>query len=568
MARIDPTTVPVTVSLVRLKCIEQEDTEVVFDTQDDEPYVLVMAVDGQRIRVINGIPAPVVAAQLRRIGPIEDFDQGDVKEAPLNALWGLHGAPAPIGNIDRVFFLVALLDNDSAKPSEVEERTVLAQAGLPGLASVAFAREGLDDAARFELFVATARQAMNGTVSGARMAFPDPDDQLGEVQVLRFSDQEQQDVLSLAVPSFERTLTLEGDDAKYELTFSLSVGFTVADRTPIAAHTRDPNHMELWVVDAAGDVRGNYWNGNWHAWYRLRNPAATFPQRAHLAAFGRKSEHMEVLGVSVDGQLRGIWWDGDNWRDWYALGAPAPQGLPPGAPLAACSRFKEHMEVWVVGNDHQVHAIWWDGAHWRDWYALPGASFPPGASLVVHSRNHDHMEIFCIDESGVLRGNWWDGNWQGWYALPTPSPGFGLRPGGNLAVLGRNDDHMELWTVGGDDRLHGIWWDGSWHDWYTLAGPFSFPPGAPLSAITRHDDTMEVMIAGDDNRLHGIWWDGAWQPWYTLGPIPVPRGTPVRAMSRSHRHMEAWCVAPENLPQRGVQGVWWDREWKPFYRLG
>ncbi|PVE24335.1 hypothetical protein DC522_10715 [Microvirga sp. KLBC 81] len=345
--------------------------------------------------------------------------------------------------------------------------------------------------------------------------------------------------------------------------------FTVLDRTPIASHKRHDDHMELWVVDASGTVRGNWWNGAWHEWYSLPNPGVRFPPRGHLAVLGRHEDHMEVFGISEDGVLRHIWWDGSNWQQWGTLGAPAA-GLPPGAPLAVRSRVRDHMEVWVVAADGQVHAIWWDGTNWQGWYALPGATFPAGAPLASHCRHDRHMEIWGIDGTGTLRGNWWNGNWNGWYSLPTPPGGFGLVPGGHLAMLGRYEDHMEVWSIGTDDRLHGVWWHDNWQPWYTLPGPFSFPPGAPLGVLSRNEHYMEVWCVGDDDRLHGVWWNGSWEPWYTVGPMPIPERTPLATLSRNDDHMEVWCVAPDDPRpfMRTVHGVWWNGPWNPFYRLG
>ena len=340
----------------------------------------------------------------------------------------------------------------------------------------------------------------------------------------------------------------------------------VPDRTPIAALRRHDEHMELWVVGGDGVVRGAWFDGMWRTWYQL--PERTFPQRGRLAVLGRHRDHMELFGVGTDGQLHGIWWDG-QWHEWYTLGAPTTAGLPPGAPLAVRSRFRDHMEVWVVAADRQVHGIWWDGSTWQGWYTLPGALFPAGAPLAVHTRHDDHMEIWGVDESGILRGNWWNGSWQGWYPLPTPSGGFSLVPGGNVAMLGRNDDHMEVWSIGGDDQLHGTWWDGDWHDWYTLDGPVSFPPGGPLVALSRNDDHMEVWAVTDADRLQGIWWDGSWHQWYLVDQTAVARGTPLAALSRNDDHMEVWCVAPAGAQPDdvGVQGVWWDGQWHPFFRV-
>lgn len=343
----------------------------------------------------------------------------------------------------------------------------------------------------------------------------------------------------------------------------------VLDKTPIASHKRNDDHMELWLVDAFGVVRGNWWNGDWHDWYSLPN-AVLFPKRGHVAALGRNDDHMEIFAIADDGQLHHNWWDGE-WRGWNSLGAPNIPGVPlaliPGSPLAVRSRFEDHMEVWVVAADGQVWGNWWDG-NWRGWYVLPGAGFPHRASLASHSRNDDHMELWAIDANGTLRGNWWDGAWHDWYQLPTP-PQFHLKAGGYVAMLGRNEDHMELWSVGSDDRLHGIWWDGNWQQWYTLDGPFSFAAGAPLGANSRNEDYMEVWAVGDDNVLHGIWWNGDWQPWYSLGQIQIPRETPLAAVSRNDDHMEVWAAAPIDPAQQDfrVHGVWWNGNWNPFYRL-
>jgi hypothetical protein len=80
---------------------------------------------------------------------------------------------------------------------------------------------------------------------------------------------------------------------------------------------------------------------------------------------------------------------------------------------------------------------------------------------------------------------------------------------------------------------------------------------------------MEVWAVGDDNVLHGIWWNGSWQPWYSLGEIQIPRATPLAAVSRNDDHMEVWAAAPIDPAQQDfrVHGVWWNGSWNPFYRL-
>jgi hypothetical protein len=222
--RIDPAGVPMSVSLVRLHCTDQEDTEPpIFDTEDDEPYVIVMAVNGQgRFVGVGGIGFQLTESRVFRVGPLASVDQGETRTPPANLLWGLADQRAPIARIDKVAFLVAMLEHDRAKVTAVENRIVTAaQAGLAGLMLAAEGRTDLDIDGRFELLVQTALQAFDGAVSIARLDALDPDDQIGPAQVLRFTDADQQRLLRGEVPAIERSLNFSGDDARYGLTFAL-----------------------------------------------------------------------------------------------------------------------------------------------------------------------------------------------------------------------------------------------------------------------------------------------------------------------------------------------------------
>jgi hypothetical protein len=307
--------------------------------------------------------------------------------------------------------------------------------------------------------------------------------------------------------------------------------------TPIAAHHRHENHMEVWVVNAASSVLGAWFDdGSWHTWYSLGFPADTpgFDQRSHLAALGRSNYHMEVWGTARDGQVYGIWWNGDAWQGWYSLGSPMIATLPPGTPIAALSRNYDHMEIWLVANDHRLYGNWWNGNAWQGWYSLGSPNFPPGA---------------------------------------------------HVAALSRNDNHMEVWAVGDDHFLHGAYWvpgqEPPW-TWYSIGAPpdpgNALPPGSPLAALTRNDNHMEVWCGSEIGRLWGVWWDGTkpppnqWQPWYEPDPgMRVPRLSPLAALSRRDDRMEVWCVAPDNpnpaIP--GVQSVWYEDGplWNPFNRI-
>ena len=219
----------IAVALSRLKCHEQEDTELpIIDNEDDEPYVIVLSIDvGSRTLdglVARASPPPL---QLFRVGPMEDIDKDDLKPAPANQLWNLDGNPAPMPNPARTLFMVSLLENDNADPAQVvnQARTLL-QGSLLGAWTNAINRSDLDEPRRFEFYATSARTAFEAAIDTARSFSPpgailDPDDKIGPPQILRFTPEEHRQVLSHSPSTIERTLHFEGDDASYDLIFML-----------------------------------------------------------------------------------------------------------------------------------------------------------------------------------------------------------------------------------------------------------------------------------------------------------------------------------------------------------
>jgi hypothetical protein len=224
-----PAQAPVFVSLERLKCHEQEDSELpLVDVEDDEPYVLVLSIDASAGSAGTGIAGQAPSAELFRIGPVEGVDKGDLKPAPPNTLWGLTGAAAPMPDPRRAILLVALLEHDGADPAKVARSTAaMVRAAVVGLWANAQARRDVTEAERLDLFISSARDSFAEAVDNFRRirsvpaALLDHDDLIGPVQLLRFDEAELRQVLRREQPTVERTLRFEGDDARYDLTFAL-----------------------------------------------------------------------------------------------------------------------------------------------------------------------------------------------------------------------------------------------------------------------------------------------------------------------------------------------------------
>ena len=462
----------IALSFVRLKCHEQEDTELpIVDNEDDEPYIVVLAIDvGTRTLSggLGGVSPPPF--QVFRVGPMEDIDEGDLKPAPANQLWNLDGRPAPMSNPDRTVFAVALLENDNADPLQVtnQARTLL-QGTLTQTWINASNRTDLDEPARFEFYTTSARTAFESAIDTARGFSPpgavlDPDDKLGAPQLLRFSADEHRRVLDHAPSTIERTLHFEGDDAKYDLTFAFHHPGIPGWRAPfpiappghaapgaITAFSRHPEHIDVFWVGPDGGVGTNFWNQaeGWHQPFPIAPPGHA--ARGAITAHSRHPEHIDVFWVGPDGGVGTNFWNqAEGWHQPFPIAPPGHAA--PGA-ITAFSRHPEHIDVFWVGPDGGVGTNFWNQA--EGWHQ-PFPIAPPGhaarGAITAHSRHPEHIDVFWVGPDGGVGTNFWN-QAEGWHQpFPIAPPGHAA-PGGDHGVLTASRAHRRVLGRAG-------WWCG------------------------------------------------------------------------------------------------------------
>ena len=183
-----------------------------LNTEDDEPYALVFAVD---LNITASIPVGATNSKMTLVGPLLDVDPGD-RSAPANVIWGLSNAPDMVTSANNLIVLVAMMENDSGSPDQA--RTVLEAAAqlslianLPAFTSLQIPRQEL---------VSRIIARMSGAMGLAKAGVPNPDDNIGDIQELRFFQFELDDIYKNRGPN-EKSLTFEGDDAKYVLKFRM-----------------------------------------------------------------------------------------------------------------------------------------------------------------------------------------------------------------------------------------------------------------------------------------------------------------------------------------------------------
>ena len=91
--------------------------------------------------------------------------------------------------------------------------------------------------------------------------------------------------------------------------------------------------------------------------------------------------------------------------------------------------------------------------------------------------------------------------------------------GSQVTAIARHPTHLDLFTVGTDNRIYSTWWDanGGWAGWFVISGGVA-KPGSTVTAIARLPEHIDVFAVGSDSVVYSAWWDGAtgWSGWFQL----------------------------------------------------
>ena len=194
---------------------------------------------------------------------------------------------------------------------------------------------------------------------------------------------------------------------------------------PIACVNRGSHRLDVFVVGTDGGIYTAAWdqqvaNGAWRGWWRIGNLVA--PAGSRIAAVSRTPDNLDIFVVDQGGNvMSAAWQTGDaNWRGWWQI----QQGrAKAGAYISALSRSANKLDIFVVGSDGVIYTAAWDAAvsngAWRGWWSVAGGSAPAGAPVTVVSRDPNKLDVFVVGNDSHVYTAAWDaavsnGAWRGW----------------------------------------------------------------------------------------------------------------------------------------------------------
>jgi len=264
---------------------------------------------------------------------------------------------------------------------------------------------------------------------------------------------------------------------------------------------------------------------------------------------------MRVLGVPFCRVCRQVIWN--------RIGPLTLLSARRRTPITVVDRFPEHLDVFAVADDGRTMSNWWDQASgWAGWFHLMGgiaSGGGPGSPVTSIARYAGHLDVFTVGTDNRVWSAWWDvaTGWSAWF----PLPGVQCRPGATVNVVSRYNDHLDLFTIAFDGRVMSTWWDArtGWGSWFQVSGGVA-ASGSPVTAIARYPFHLDVFTVGTDNRVWSTWWDerSGWQSWFPIGNLQCRPDATVTAISRFPDQIDLFTTASDGR----IMSTWWN------YRTG
>ena len=169
--------------------------------------------------------------------------------------------------------------------------------------------------------------------------------------------------------------------------------------------------------------------------------------------------------------------------------------------LHGVSNALSHTHLFSIGSDHRPYVKRWQrSGTWSDGEPLAAElRLHPFSALAGEARRGDTVDVFFIDEQGLLTTAYW----ARWFT--TAFPGFlvqrlettpSLLPGGALAAVCPQPDHLLVFGVGADLRLQSAAFlhNRGWNAVTALGGPQDLI-GAHSKLAAHAVSTTEIEVA-------------------------------------------------------------------------
>jgi hypothetical protein len=239
-------------------------------------------------------------------------------------------------------------------------------------------------------------------------------------------------------------------------------------------------------------------------------------------------------------------------------------------PISVIARYPEHLDVFAVASNGRTMSNWWDqSSGWAGWFHVQGGIASPGGAgspVTAIARYAGHLDLFTVGTDNRVYSCWWDASsgWHNWF----PIGNLQCRPGSTVNVVCRYTDHLDLFTIASDGKIMSTWWDvqTGWANWFQVQGGVA-AAGAQVTAVARYPFHLDLFTVGTDNRVYSCWWDerSGWHNWFVLGNLTCRPNSTVTAVSRFPDQLDLFTTASDGK----IMSNWWNARtgWGTWFQV-
>ena len=335
-------------------------------------------------------------------------------------------------------------------------------------------------------------------------------------------------------------------------------------RQRIAAVSRAPGNLDLFVIGFDNHVWSTFWNDRtgWNSdWFPLPGRAVFDRERQQIAAVSRAPGNLDLFVIGFDNHVWSTFWnDRTGWNsDWFPLPGQAVFDHNV-QQIAAVTRATGNLDLFVIGFDNHVWSTFWnDRTGWNsDWFPLPGrAVFDRGVQeIAAVTRATGNLDLFVIGFDNHVWSTFWNDR-TGWNADWFPLPGQAVfdHTAQQIAAVTRAQGNLDLFVVGFDNRVWSTFWNDrtGWNaDWFPLPGKAVFDRQRQrVAAVSRAAGNLDLFVMGFDNHGWSTFWNDrvGWNTdWFPLpGQAVFDHGAQqIAAVSRTPGNLDLFVIGFDN----------------------
>jgi hypothetical protein len=311
--------------------------------------------------------------------------------------------------------------------------------------------------------------------------------------------------------------------------FSISPPGTASPHQPVTAlwNASNPNHLDVFAVRGDGTVMSSFWqpDKSWVPWFSISPPGTASPNQPVTALWNASNpNHLDVFAVRGDGTVVSSFWEpAKSWVSWFSIG---PSGTAsPNQPVTALwnASNPNHLDLFAVRGDGTVMSTFWEPAKsWVSWFSIsPSGTASPNQPVRVlwNPSNPNHLDVFAVRGDGTVMSTFWEPakSWISWFSI---SPSGTASPNQPVRVLWNpsNPNHLDVFAVRGDGTVMSSFWEPakSWVPWFSIGHPIGRPLALAGVAVAWSKSTanhLDLFAVGQDGTIWGIWWSDFLTGW-------------------------------------------------------